>query len=190
MLDALAAADARATFFCTGKAAAEHPDLVRRAAGEGHEIGTHLWSHARTTVDHDHAFATELESSRQLLAELTGQPVRWLRFPYGRAGRQHQRRLPAPVEAVHWTVSSHDSRLSDPAAIIARVVAALRPGAIVLLHDGIADEHEGPVRPPYQPTRDAGVAALPTLLTSLTMRGYAPVTLSGLWADASRAAAA
>jgi peptidoglycan/xylan/chitin deacetylase (PgdA/CDA1 family) len=35
----------RATFFLIGKAAAEHPELVRRIAAEGHTIGHHTWTH-------------------------------------------------------------------------------------------------------------------------------------------------
>jgi peptidoglycan/xylan/chitin deacetylase (PgdA/CDA1 family) len=45
VLAALAHECVQATFFLIGKSAAEHPDLVRRIAAEGHSIGHHTWSH-------------------------------------------------------------------------------------------------------------------------------------------------
>ncbi len=179
ILTALAAASARATFFCDGRAAAAHPDLVRRQAAEGHEVGTHLWSHARDTVGSDERFRSELHQSQELLSRLTGSPVRLLRFPYGQHGRQSPRQLAHEgISCIHWTASSHDTRLADPDAITARITAAARPGAILLFHDGIADE--GPVGPPYLPTRDAGVAALPAILRAFANRGLACQTVTQL----------
>src|SRR5262245_27697552 len=45
LLDLLAAHHIRATFFVIGENVAEHPEIVARAAREGHEIGNHSWSH-------------------------------------------------------------------------------------------------------------------------------------------------
>jgi peptidoglycan/xylan/chitin deacetylase (PgdA/CDA1 family) len=45
VLAALARECVRATFFIIGKQAAEHPELVRRIAAEGHSLGHHTWSH-------------------------------------------------------------------------------------------------------------------------------------------------
>jgi chitooligosaccharide deacetylase len=177
ILDALAAHRAHATFFCTGAAAERHPDLVRRAAAAGHDIGTHLWSHQRDTVERHDLFQDELARSTALLASLAGRPVRHLRFPYGHRGRQRVAVLARQgLRAVHWTVSGHDSREADPAAIVARVGAALRPGAIVLLHDAIADEER--IAPPYLRTRDATVAALPGLLSLAGTRGLRAVSVA------------
>jgi peptidoglycan/xylan/chitin deacetylase (PgdA/CDA1 family) len=183
VLEALARQQARATFFCVGRAAERHPDLVRQAAAAGHEIATHLWSHHRQTVTRDDHFAAELGRSVALLSSLAGRPVRHLRFPYGVHGRQSAGTVSRHgLRAVHWTVSSHDSRLSDPATIVARVAPALRPGAIVLLHDAIADEAE--IRPPYLATRQATIAALPALLAATRARALTPVTVDELLSPA------
>ncbi len=176
ILDALHAGGVRATFFCTGAAAERHPDLVRRAAAEGHEIGTHLWDHERDSVYDDDRFRDELERSVALLSRLAGRPVRHLRFPYGNRGRQRPARL--PLRAVYWTVSGLDSRLARPEAIIARLAATVRPGAIVLLHDAVADEAR--IRPPYLTTRDATVRALPSILACLARKELAAVTVAEL----------
>ena len=45
LLEVLARHEVHATFFLIGKSAAEHPDLVKRIAAEGHTIGHHTWSH-------------------------------------------------------------------------------------------------------------------------------------------------
>jgi peptidoglycan/xylan/chitin deacetylase (PgdA/CDA1 family) len=45
VLTALAHECVRATFFLIGRHASEHPELVRRAAAEGHSIGHHTWMH-------------------------------------------------------------------------------------------------------------------------------------------------
>src|SRR5204863_3705529 len=45
LLDLLAAHHIKATFFVIGENVAEHPEIVARAAREGHEIGNHSWSH-------------------------------------------------------------------------------------------------------------------------------------------------
>src|ERR1700686_4077580 len=44
LLDLLAAHNIKATFFVIGENLAEHPEIVSRAAREGHEIGNHSWS--------------------------------------------------------------------------------------------------------------------------------------------------
>ena len=184
VLDVLAATDARATFFLVGKAAQRHPDLVRRVVDAGHSIGTHSWSHRRDTVNDERAFLEDLDRSVSLLVQLTGKPVRWLRYPYGRHGRVpgHSPRALAArgLRAIHWSVSSHDSRLSEPAAIVARLASTLRPGAILLFHDGIADEDQGPIQPPFLSNRDASLAALPRILALLQARALRPVTLDVL----------
>jgi peptidoglycan/xylan/chitin deacetylase (PgdA/CDA1 family) len=146
-------------------------------------VGTHLWSHDRTTVHHEATFLDELRRSTALLSELSGHPTRWVRYPYGRQGAStHAILRRQDLAAVHWTVSSHDTRESDAGRIVARLDATIRRGAIVLMHDGIADEHTSPPKPPYLPTRDSGVAALPLLLRLLQSRGLSAVTLDELFA--------
>ena len=45
VLTALARECVRATFFLIGEHVAEHPNIVRRIAAEGHTVATHTWSH-------------------------------------------------------------------------------------------------------------------------------------------------
>ncbi|MGC4093913.1 MAG: polysaccharide deacetylase family protein [Polyangiaceae bacterium] len=180
VLDALDAIQARATFFVVGRHVEAEPQLVREMHRRGHEIGTHLYSHARETVFQAEAFEGELTRCKRQLEDLLGAPLRWLRFPYGEHGRQSVDAIEARhgVRAAHWTYSSHDSRAPNAESVSARVVAGLRPGAIVLLHDALADAET--LRPPYVADRNATILALPHIGAALEAQQLRAVTLSEL----------
>jgi polysaccharide deacetylase family protein (PEP-CTERM system associated) len=81
LLDLLAAADVRATFFVLGWVAERCPDLVRDIASAGHEVASHGWSHTPVWRLSEAAFADEVSRSRVLLEELSGQAVIGYRAP-------------------------------------------------------------------------------------------------------------
>lgn len=180
ILDALDRAAARATFFVVGKCAARHPDLVVEARRRGHEIGTHLYSHDRRTAFDDRLFDEEVRRSKSELEAIVGEPIRWLRFPYGERGRQHPKLVKSTygLDTAHWTYSSHDGKLDDAGDVVSRVRAGLRPGVILLLHDALVDEEN--LVPPYVAARDVTVAAIPRIADLLRERGLSAVTLSAL----------
>jgi peptidoglycan/xylan/chitin deacetylase (PgdA/CDA1 family) len=181
ILDQLDRGGAKATFFVVGRCAKEHPMVVREMRRRGHDVGTHLYSHDRRTVDSDEWFQRELLQSRAELESLLGEPIHWLRFPYGHRGRQDPRAIETAhgLRTVHWTFSSHDGRLRHPEEIIGRVEAGMRPGAIVLMHDRLADEDSG-LPPAYVGPRDATILALPEILQRLRGRDLRAVTLTDL----------
>ncbi len=179
VLDTLAEEGARATFFVVGALARRHPEIVRRAAAEGHEIAMHLYSHTRGVASDDVRFRDELRETSQVLADLVGHEPKYLRFPYGDRGRQRPRELrKRGVEVVHWTFSSHDSFLTDGDQVVRRVRMLLRPGAIVLLHDCVADWETTTSK--YSRSRRVTIDALPAVLGVVRQRGLAPLTLSAL----------
>ena len=69
----------RATFFVLGWVAERFPDLVRRIAAQGHEIGSHGYSHRRIFTQTREDFREETLRSRHLLQDLSGQAVRGYR---------------------------------------------------------------------------------------------------------------
>jgi polysaccharide deacetylase family protein (PEP-CTERM system associated) len=75
-------AGVRATFFVLGLVAERHPGLVREIAAAGHEIATHGWSHTLVYKMTPEAFREELVRSIDLLAGLSGQPIRGHRAPF------------------------------------------------------------------------------------------------------------
>lgn len=81
LLDLLAQAGARATFFVLGWLAARQPDLVRRIAGAGHEIASHGWDHRRVTRQSALAFRLSVRRAKHQLEDLVGEEVAGFRAP-------------------------------------------------------------------------------------------------------------
>lgn len=82
LLDLFAAHDATATFFFLGEVAERYPQLVRRVAAAGHEIGSHGYRHVKVSEMTRGEFRADVARSLRVLEELIGQPVRGYRAPY------------------------------------------------------------------------------------------------------------
>ena len=174
LLDALAAAGARATFFTIGRNLARCTDVAERAVREGHELGNHSWHHDRMQNFYGtRAQAEEIDRSVQLIRELSHDDALPLyRPPIGL-------KSPALARAAHvrglqliaWSLHSRDTLIRDARRIATRVLRRVRPGDIVLMHDG----HD---RDGYH--RDATIDALPLILEGLAQRGLQSVTVSEL----------
>ena len=163
LLDALRAGGAAATFFLHGRNVAQHPALVRRVRDEGHELGNHALTHENLRR-HPVKTVREVVATQRLVADAAGVRPRVFRPPYG-AGGAAARLLRLPV--IGWDVDPRDWTRPGPDAIVERVLANVRPGSIVLLHDG-------------RGYRDETVAAVPRILEGLSMRRLEPVTVSEL----------
>jgi peptidoglycan/xylan/chitin deacetylase (PgdA/CDA1 family) len=83
LLDILASHDVRATFFMVGRYAQAEPALVRRVAEAGHLIGNHSWSHPNLALTAPRRVREELQRTSDTLEQITAQPVRYFRPPFG-----------------------------------------------------------------------------------------------------------
>lgn len=72
LLDALAQRGVHATFFVNGKNAERYPDIVLRAAAEGHQIANHTYSHSQLTKLSDEDVLYEVSRTQDYLSELLG----------------------------------------------------------------------------------------------------------------------
>jgi polysaccharide deacetylase family protein (PEP-CTERM system associated) len=79
VLDLFRDAGVKATFFTLGWIAERHPDLVRRIAGDGHEVASHGYSHVRVDNQGPDEFREDIRKSRRILEDLSGTPVRGYR---------------------------------------------------------------------------------------------------------------
>ena len=174
VLDALAKHSARATFFAIGQSLEAHPQLARRIVLEGHELGNHSFRHSRwQNFSGAGSQAREIERGAQAIAVVTGSPAKPLfRPPIGlkspplaRAAYQQKLTL------VAWSLHSRDTRTADPERIARRVLQRIRPGDIVLLHDG----HDLPGR-----HRPACAQATALILEGLREKALHCVTVSEL----------
>jgi peptidoglycan/xylan/chitin deacetylase (PgdA/CDA1 family) len=75
------------------------------------------------------------------------------------------------VTLVAWSLHSRDTRTADPKRLAQRVLERIRPGDIVLMHDG----HDQPGR-----HRPACAQAVPLILQGLSEKGLQCVTVSEL----------
>lgn len=180
VLDVLDEAGAKGTFFVVGRNVARYPELVRETRRRGHEIGSHLYDHERHVVFDKATFDAELRKSLAQLADVLGERVAYLRFPYGEKGSQRPGDIARThgVIAVHWTFSSHDG-FAPAADVVSRVKAGMRPGAIVLMHDCLADEGRG-LGAPYVAERGVTCAALPQIVADAKAKRLVSATLSEL----------
>jgi peptidoglycan/xylan/chitin deacetylase (PgdA/CDA1 family) len=165
-----------ATFFLTGNFTRAFPASARRIAAGGYRIGDHTVSHPHLNQLSDAAVRSEILTAASQIASVTGEdPAPLFRFPYGEAS---QRTIAVANRAgyvpVRWTVDTlgWEGRAGGiTAAVVAsRVLAALQPGEIVLMHIGS--------NPDDGTTIDAD--ALPRVISQLQARGYSFVTLDAL----------
>jgi peptidoglycan/xylan/chitin deacetylase (PgdA/CDA1 family) len=137
LLDVLADADARATFFVIAPRATAHPDLVARMLSDGHTVGLHCDAHERHSRRCAAWLRADTARAVDRLNEVGVVPTLW-RTPWGdlapwtdSVAAEHGLRL------VGWSVDTHDWRGDDAATMLAATARGLRPGAIVLAHDGL-----------------------------------------------------
>jgi peptidoglycan-N-acetylglucosamine deacetylase len=139
LLDALRAADARATFFVLAPRARRHPELLRRAVGEGHAVAPHGDGHRRHTDMDAAAGRADLAATLGALAAAgVPAPRRW-RTPWG-VEAAWTRPLAAEhgLEVTGWDADTHDWRGDNAQAMLAAVRPRLAaPGTVVLAHDGL-----------------------------------------------------
>jgi len=138
LLDLLRDAKVSATFFCIGKNVAEHQDLVARMTREGHLVENHSYFHNYATNIFTVArLREELTRAQVEIQKATGAAPRFFRPPMGLTNpRIFKAARAVGLTVIGWTARGFDTRLTDPDRIVARIVRKLRPGAIILLHDG------------------------------------------------------
>jgi peptidoglycan/xylan/chitin deacetylase (PgdA/CDA1 family)/uncharacterized membrane protein YbhN (UPF0104 family) len=174
VLDALAAAGARATFFVLGAAAERRPDLVREIARRGHEIALHGHTHARLAVAGPARIADELDRGRAAVRAAGVEPAPWFRAPHGWKGPFLGPALRARgLRLVAWTRGVWDTERPGADVIAERASRRPRPGEILLLHDGCAT-------PGLDPRRDQTAAAIPEIVRRWRAAGYETATVGEL----------
>ncbi|MEV8506994.1 bifunctional polysaccharide deacetylase/glycosyltransferase family 2 protein [Actinoplanes sp. NPDC051475] len=173
ILDVLARHRAHATFFQVGSQVNEHPGLARRVLAEGHEIGSHTFSHAGMPGLADRRLDAELTLTANAVAAATGRRPVLLRPPYSSVPsavtvaeqRAHQRAAEAGYLLVLTDLDTGDWRRPGADAIVAAAQPEGDTGAVVMMHDSGGD-------------RAQTVAALDRLIPALQAKGYRFVTVS------------
>ena len=176
ILDVLRTFGAHATFFVLGARAESAPDVIRRAAREGHEIGNHTWDHAALPLRTASATRESIRRTSDLVERLGGHRPRVFRAPFGwRNPWSDGAARREGCEPVAWTVGVYDTDRPGVDAIVKRSIDGMSDGTILLLHDGRSLDPE--------PDASQVVAALPHILEEARRRGLRFLTVSQLLAE-------
>ena len=106
LLDLLAEAGTKGTFFTLGWVAERHPQLVRRIVAEGHELASHGFNHRRATEQTPAEFRADVSRTRRLLEDAGGAAVRGYRAPTFSIGPKNRWAFDALAEAGYVYSSS------------------------------------------------------------------------------------
>lgn len=136
LLEGLAKREVKATFFITGENAEAYPDLVKRMYEEGHLIGNHTYSHLQLTKKNREIFKEELIKTNEIIKEITGEEVVFVRPPYGSWDKSFEEEL--NMFPVLWTIDPLDWCSNDVACVINKVVPKVKENSIILMHDEYA----------------------------------------------------
>jgi len=164
MLDLLKDRGVHVTFFVQGDWAEKFPGLVARMAADGHEIGSHGYSHPHMATMSEAEIAVEISRADRVLADITGRHPHLFAPPYGEVTREilfTAARLGYRTSL--WSCDTIDWRGEPAEVVLARFRRRVAAGSIVLMH----------------PT-PATVQALPSMLDYLQANDWTPVTVGEL----------
>ena len=175
ILDILKAKQVPATFFVVGRQAEKSPDLLRRMYAEGHNIGSHTYSHMNELLMSEAKLQLELNLTQRVVEYAVGRATTLFRSPYN---ADSDPRTPQAVQAVlrpqqlgYTTIGERvdprDWEAKSPAEIVDVVMRDKHLGNIILFHDGGGD-------------REATIQALPVIIDLLRSQGYRFVSLQEL----------
>jgi peptidoglycan/xylan/chitin deacetylase (PgdA/CDA1 family) len=168
ILDALASAHVKATFFLDGKWAEANVDWVRRIADEGHELGNHGFNHPDWTALSDDEVREDLAATEELARRVVDREVRpWARPPYGAIDARVTQLLDElgyhavyrdAIDGGHWPGETNEESICE------RAIESAAEGGVIVLHTNVM----------------ATARALSQLLSALKARGFSLCTLSDL----------
>ncbi len=182
ILDILKRENVPATFFIIGKNGQSYPDLVRRIANEGHELGNHTFTHPNLGEIPLSLTELELNATQRLIESEIGRSTVLFRPPYfGDAEADKPQEVEPAIVAqnlgyvmVGVRIDPNDWHLPVTAdQIVSRTIERAKDtnpetrGEVILLHDAGGD-------------RSATVEALPRLIHELKARGFRFVPVSEL----------
>lgn len=166
LLKILADRHIKATFFLIGQNVQAHPEIVKEEVAEGHAVGSHTWSHPNLGIMPDDKVREELQRTDDAIFKAAGVHPQMLRPPYGSLA--HAQRVWIRKEfgykIVFWSVDPLDWKNPGADVVASRILAAVKPGSIILSHD----IHAGTVQ------------AMPQVIDALLAKGYKFVTVPEL----------
>jgi peptidoglycan/xylan/chitin deacetylase (PgdA/CDA1 family) len=171
ILDVLRREGVPATFFVLGRHAERWPELVRRMADEGHQLGNHGYWHRKLHRRSPGYVREDLTRGTEEICRASGlAALRHFRAPHG-----FRNPWVTPIarslgqQTVGWSLGVWDSARPGANEIARRALEGLHAGSILLLHDGDGYDADG--------DRLQTAEALPMIIDGLRARGFRFTTL-------------
>jgi peptidoglycan-N-acetylglucosamine deacetylase len=158
-----------ATFFEIGRQARQMPSLSKQVADAGMEMGNHSETHPLNLGRLSAAgVANEITRAQSDITRASGKAPKFFRPPGGNTtSAMYPVLSKLDLGWVQWDIDTDDWKRPSAGNIVSRVMRNVRPGAVVLMHDGGGD-------------RSHTVQALPTIIKKLKAMGYVFVTVDAL----------
>jgi peptidoglycan/xylan/chitin deacetylase (PgdA/CDA1 family) len=171
VLDVLAGAGVRATFFLVGEQIRRNPGLAAEIVAAGHQVGLHCDRHRNLLRLSPRQVREDISRAQETIESATDRAIGLYRPPYGILNAAALRHTRAHGwRTVLWSHWGRDWQAkATPESIAARVTDGAGEGSVLLLHD--ADDYSAPES--FRRT----VAALPRVLDTLARRGLEPASL-------------
>lgn len=174
ILDILSEKGVPATFFVLGKQTALYPEVAARIKREGHDIGSHTFSHTNIEEDSPWMIEAELNATQWLIQKTTGHSTTLFRPPYTTDADYAIDEL-EPIltvqnmgyKMVGSLIDTRDWGAKSASEIVESALSNVDSGNILLLHDAGGD-------------RTTTIEALPQIIDQLREEGYTFVTVSSL----------
>lgn len=157
-----------ATFFMIGENIQKYPALAKKVFLEGHQIANHTLTHQRTLFSSVDFFMEEITKTDDLIKDLGFTEQIVFRPPFAKKLIN----LPLALEklgkvSVTWDADSEDTKTQDVKILVDNVLSQIKPGSIILFHDGFA-------------RKDGTLSAAREVITQLKNQGYEFVTVNEL----------
>ncbi|ADI30684.1 polysaccharide deacetylase family protein [Methylotenera versatilis] len=162
----------KATFFQIGEHAMQHPELCREIIERGHAIENHSQRHKLYfSLMGSNGIMREITDGQETLSRITGIRPKFFRAPAGLRNPFLEPVLSRlGLILVSWSVRAFDTQITDTEKVKKTLISGLKPGAIILLHDGNAARSKTNV--------PIIIAVLPDLLEAARAKGLHFVTLA------------
>lgn len=138
LLELLREEKVEAAFFCIGRHVAANSDLAGRMVAEGHLLENHSYRHSyATNLFSVNRLQAELTETQEAIQQATATAPLLFRPPMGLSNpRVFRVARSLGLTVVGWSARGLDTIIKEPERIVARIERRLKPGAIILLHDG------------------------------------------------------
>jgi peptidoglycan-N-acetylglucosamine deacetylase len=175
ILDALKAANIKATFFMIGHHVKKYPDIALRVAREGHTIGNHGYAHSVLLYYTLPELEEEIKYTELVIRDITGVTTKFFRPPKAWLRRDIKEKIKSMgYEIVLWSLNSKDWVMQHHLRMVKFITRNIKNGDILLFHDS------GNIFSAEGGDRSQTVEAIPLLAESLRKKGYEFVPLEEL----------